>query len=430
MKKVALHSFGCRTNQEEMTAFAASFKSMGYEVLDTLDDADVIVVNSCSVTAVAENKNRRFIQSLSKKYPKAEICVTGCLAQQKPTELAQLDQVKWVVGNADKGQAPSLIAAGTGGVFTHSVTVKSDIPLPDALEAPEQASKTRFSLKIQEGCDHYCTFCIVPYLRGPSRSVSFEEVIATAQKAIDLGYREIVLTGTHIGQFKSSGHNFVDIITTVLSLDDTIRIRMSSMNPADLTDELFDVMKTNERLCPQVHISAQSLSPAILKLMKRSSRAMMLLKERIIQLKKDLPEVNIGGDFIVGFPGETEELFAETLEGLSQWGFTYGHVFKYSPRPGTKAAEVEDQVSGDDKNSRSALVRAQILELQKEYYQSLVGTQEKIIIEQEGYLKGITGNYIKVSGDQSAGLAKNRLVPITISGYDSAHHTLSITAHL
>jgi threonylcarbamoyladenosine tRNA methylthiotransferase MtaB len=418
MKKVAFHSFGCRTNQEETSGFAASFRELGYETVKKLEDADIIVVNSCSVTAEAEGKVKKFIKSLSKKYPNTEINVTGCMAQQLPEKVNSYDNVKLVVGNSRKKELPKLVSLGATGIESEEITKESGVSTPDLIEAPEISRKTRFSLKIQEGCNHFCSFCIVPYLRGPSRNLPMDEVLKTAKKAIDLGYREIVLTGTHIGQFRDGDTNFLELIKKIINLGSSFRVRLSSMNPSDCSSELFEYMLKEPRICRHLHISLQSLSPKILKLMKRSSRSVELLEPIIKKYRKLMPDLNIGADIIVGFPGETNDLFEDTSSRLSNYYLTYGHIFKYSPRPGTKADEMEDSISSKEKSRRSLILRNILKDAKIDFIRLLNGQKLEIIAETNGVLKGVSGNYLRVVGNKNSNTIKNELYKVRVSGYN------------
>lgn len=415
MKSIYFQTFGCRTNQEETVAYTASFRKLGYTPVKKPEEADIIVVNSCSVTGQAESKITRFVNSLSKKYPNAEIAVTGCLAQQTANEAREWDNVKWVIGNDEKNRITEIITKEESGTFSQGVTRDSQISAYDDIESPLIAARTRFSLKIQEGCDMVCSFCIVPSLRGPSRNLSFDEVIKTASEAVKQGYKELVITGTHIGQFKFEGKNYIDIIRAILDLNNEVRVRLSSMNPIDITDDLITLFKEQPRLCRHLHISLQSLSPNVLRLMKRPVRPVEELYARVNELKKTIPTISIGGDFIVGFPGETTEDFEKTVESIKELNLNYGHVFRFSERPGTAATEMSEKVDGNTMKERSQILRDLFDKQNEAFLHSLVGTKERVITEKEGELKGITGNYLSLSGIVDDTIEKNRFYNIEIS---------------
>ena len=426
MKKVAFHTFGCRTNQEETSGFIASFKNLGYDTVKNLADADTIIVNSCSVTGNTETKVRRFINSLSVKYPKAKIVVTGCMAQQLPKELENNKSVDLIIGNGIKKDLPNLVAEGASGLFVEELGLDSIIATPDIIESPKKSRKTRFSLKIQEGCNQICSYCIVPALRGPSRSISLDNVLATTQKAVNLGYREIVLTGTHIGQFKDSDTNFIGLIEKILSLSNSIRVRLSSMNPVDCTEKLFEYMVKEPRICRHLHISMQSLSPKVLKDMHRSPRAMELLQPRIEKYLDIMPELSYGADIIVGFPTETEDDFNYTLNSIEKYHLSYGHIFKYSPRPGTEADTLEDAISSSEKDKRSLLIRDRIKELKDQFMLNRIGSTVEVISEEDGILKGLSSNYLKVVDKTLTQCRKNEIYTVKIDDYNNDKLSISL----
>lgn len=426
MKKVAFQTFGCRTNQEETSAFMASFREKGYEVVKDPADADLLVVNTCSVTGATESKVKRYIKSMGAKYAHLEVVLTGCLAQQSPQELKQFSGVTLVVGNERKKELPDLVVQHGGGIFAEEITSESSVATPDVIESPEVANRTRFSVKLQEGCNHVCSYCIVPALRGPSRSVPLEEVLDTVKRAVNMGYKEVVLTGTHIGQYRWEDVRFVELIRRILAVSDGFRIRLSSMNAMDCSDELFELMLSEPRICRHLHVSAQALSSEMLGIMKRSKTGMEKLLPRLKKYRPLMPELTIGGDFIVGMPGETEEMFRETADRLEEFGFSYGHVFKYSPRPGTVAAEQEDQISPQLKEERSKVLRDKLHGLHETFVQSLIGSEMEIISEKEGELSGISGNYLRFKNSDT-GFKKNSWVTCRIESYDYASGAVQFT---
>lgn len=426
MKKVAFQTFGCRTNQEETSAFMASFREKGYEVVKDPADADTLVVNTCSVTGTTESKVKRYIKSMGAKYAHLEVVLTGCLAQQSPQELKEFSGVTLVVGNERKKDLPDLVVQHGGGVFVEEITSESSVATPDIIESPEEANRTRFSVKLQEGCNHVCSYCIVPALRGPSRSVPVEEVLDTVKRAVDMGYKEVVLTGTHIGQYRSDDVRFLELIRRILAVSDGFRIRLSSMNAVDCSGDLFELMVQEPRICRHLHVSAQALSVEMLSIMKRSKTGLEKLLPRLNKYRELMPDLTVGGDFIVGMPGETEEMFQETADRLAEFGFSYGHVFKYSPRPGTVAAEQPDQISPQVKEQRSKILRDKLQVLHGEFVKSLINSEMEIISEKEGALSGISGNYLRFKNSDT-GFEKNTWVKCRIDAYDSETGTVQFT---
>jgi len=417
-KAAAFYSFGCRTNKEEIDAIAAQFRANGYNIIydeKHFASADFIIVNTCSVTQTSENKNVRFINSIKKKYPQAKIIATGCLAQQNSTKLKTVD---FLVGNARKNEIFDIIENANNGVFIENINEKNILQLPDFIENPQNSDRTRFSIKIEEGCDSFCSYCIVPYLRGTPKSADFDEIISLAKNAISLGYNEIVLTGTHIGQYANSQKTFLDVAESLISADKNVRIRLSSMNPADCDEKLFEFMIKNPQICRHLHIAVQSLSADVLTMMNRKSDAVENLFENLKKYRNSLPELNLGGDFLVGFPNESENCFLETCENIKKFNFNYGHIFSYSSRPNTPAAKMKEQIDEKTKKQRSEILRKIIAEQKEKFANLQIGKREKIIIEKDGELNGITGNYLRVKGEKNPIFQKSKIVEVVLKKYN------------
>jgi len=405
---IALTSIGCRTNQEEVTSLGSTLRAKGYHIVKKNADADIIIINSCSVTGGTEAKVKRLIRSLTQRYPLAKVLVTGCLAQQIPEELQQISGVEWVVGNTYKKDIPHILENQHAGLFYSSFR---DSAPPVAVFAgppsdPQVEWRTRFPVKIQEGCDYRCSYCIVPLLRGPSRSVVKSEVIAFCKRAVDRGYKEIVFTGTHIGQYSDGApYGLVALIDEVLSMAGDFRLRLSSLDPRDCTDELLMRVAEDPRLCEHIHISVQSLSPEVLLGMSRVFEEYDDFIKRMLDFRNRSPHAGIGGDFIVGFPGETEKMFAATLQTVKHLGFNYGHVFRYSKRPGTAAETMGNQIREKEKTERSNRLRSLLGTMRTRFVQrQLTGIEHTIIIEKEKPVRGITPNYIRVVVPGSRGV--------------------------
>jgi len=428
-KSVAFRSFGCRTNQEEAAALRAELRSLGFSVVEEIERADVVVVNTCSVTSLAESKTRRFIQSLSSAAPNAKILVTGCFAQQHGASVQEYQGVEWVVGNADKHRIPSIIATSGGAAFLSDIDKSSEVFWGDGVTDPIASGRTRFSLKIQEGCDFRCAYCIVPALRGPSRSAPMSRLVDTFKKAVDMGYKEIVLTGTHIGQYRQEvdRNSFsrveltdgaatagIDVSQSVrlqngnqagglealleefLKVGGDYRVRLSSLDPRDLTDTLIAAAGENPRVCGHLHVSVQSLCAEVLAAMGRPYGDLDLLMDRLRGFREKYPEAGLGADFIVGHPGESEAMFEATLRGVEAVGFTYGHVFRYSRRFGTKSAKMPDQTAESVKKRRSAALLGLLQKSREKFLSLIIGRPLYIIIESESPAGGVSGNYIRV----------------------------------
>jgi threonylcarbamoyladenosine tRNA methylthiotransferase MtaB len=400
---VALKSIGCRTNQEEAAALEAELRSLGFSIVDEPGDADIVIVNTCSVTSLAESKTRRFVQSLASAAPAAKILVTGCFAQQHGASIRKYPGVTWVVGNADKYRIPSIVAEASGGGACVS-DIDTDSPVfwgGNVVDAPAVSGRTRFSLKIQEGCDFCCAYCVVPSLRGPSRSAPASRLVDTFKKAVDKGYKEIVLTGTHIGRYsqviRGGQHGGLEaLLEEFLKVGGDYRIRLSSLDPRDLTDTLVAMVGEASKVCGHLHVSVQSLSAEVLESMGRPCGGLDLLIERLRGFREKYPAAGLGADFIVGHPGESEAMFEATLRGVEAVGFTYGHVFRYSKRLGTKAAKMPGQIAEPVKKRRSAAL-LELLQKSHENFLSLIFARPLyIIIESGSPARGVSGNYIRV----------------------------------
>lgn len=421
---VLLKSIGCRTNQEEMGALQNRLLNDGYTVTQDTQDAEIIILNTCSVTGNTESKTKRLINSFSKKNPNAKILLTGCLAQQIPDDLINRDGVEWVVGNNRKKDIPDILKQSDKGMFYSLFDDDEELVVADFNATPQDPSKsgrTRYSLKIQEGCDFSCGYCIVPSLRGPSRSVKREDVLKNCKSAIEAGFKEIVITGTHIGQYRDGdSYDFADLLAELLTLGSSFRIRLSSLDPREFSDKLLNLLKTQSRICDHLHISIQSFSENVLNRMNRIYSEKNEFIKRLRDYKNTKPFAGIGGDFIVGYPGETEDDFNDTLSLVKDLEFNYGHVFRYSVRPGTKAAEIDEQISESVKKDRSDKLR-KIFSLNREKFIDRVlqeNSLKKIIVEASNPIKGVTSNYIRVEVCQE-NADKNSWINVKLLGYDT-----------
>ncbi|MBD3243229.1 MAG: tRNA (N(6)-L-threonylcarbamoyladenosine(37)-C(2))-methylthiotransferase MtaB [Chitinivibrionales bacterium] len=411
-KNVALHSIGCRTNQQEILALEAALRRHGYHVVARPDDADCVIVNTCCVTSVAESKTRRAIKSLARKAPRARLLVTGCLAQHAPQSLAALERVDWVVANGRKDDIPAILA-GPPALVCAPLTQE---PSPGACPADAHyraTARTRFFVKIQEGCSHRCAYCIVPSVRGPSRSVPSDAIMRSCEDAVQAGIREIVLTGTHIGQYTDGGSDLVRLIRRLLGTVGDCRIRLSSLDPRELSDELLSLLTHNPRVCEHLHLSVQSLAPAVLDAMGRGGGAADALVARLAETRARVPNLALGGDFIVGFPTESIADFERTCDAVRAAGFTHGHVFRFSKRPGTPAAVLADQVGGDERKRRGTHLMGLLDELHGGFVRSRHGTVQQVLVESTKPSQGLSANYLRV-GLQDTDIGANELVRVRI----------------
>lgn len=429
MGTVAFHTLGCKVNHYETEAIWQLFKEAGYERKDYESKADVYVINTCTVTNTGDKKSRQVIRRAIRHNPDGVICVTGCYAQTSPAEIMAIPGVDIVVGTQDRHKLLGYIEEyrrerqpinGVGNIMKARVF--------EELDVPAFTDRTRASLKIQEGCNNFCTFCIIPWARGLLRSRDPEEVINQAQQLVDAGYKEIVLTGIHTGGYGEDlkDYNFAKLLK---ELDERVaglkRIRISSIEASQITDEVIEVLDQSDKIVRHLHIPLQSGSNTVLKRMRRKY-TMEFFAERLTKLKKALPGLAVTSDVIVGFPGETEEEFMETYNFIKDHQFSELHVFPYSKRTGTPAARMEDQVDENVKNERVHRLIALSDQLAKEYASAYEGDVLEIIPEesfkeQDGthnLYVGYTDNYMKVvfegTEDMIGRLVK---VKITKAGY-------------
>lgn len=425
MATVAFQTLGCKVNHYETEAVWQLFKDAGYGRVDFADHADVYVVNTCTVTNTGDKKSRQVIRRAIRQNPDSVICVTGCYAQTSPAEIMAIPGVDVVVGTQDRHKMIGYIEQfreermpinAVGNIMKAKVY--------EELDVPAFTDRTRASLKIQEGCNNFCTFCIIPWARGLMRSRQPEEVLKQAQQLVDAGYKEIVLTGIHTGGYGEDlkDYNLAKLLKAFESVTGLERLRISSIEASQITDEVLDVLKDSPIVVRHLHVPIQSASDTVLRRMRRKY-TMAEFGERITRLKEVLPDCAITSDVIVGFPGETEEEFMETFNFINDHKFSELHVFPYSKRTGTPAAMMDDQVDENIKEQRVARLIALSDQLAKEYASKYEGELLEIIPEEfseeaGGRLVGYTDNYLRVAieGDESL-IGQLVRVKITKAGY-------------
>lgn len=406
MPTVAFHTLGCKVNHYETEAIWQLFKQEGYERVDYESTSDVYIINTCTVTNTGDKKSRQVIRRAVRKNPDAVICVTGCYAQTSPAEIMAIPGVDIVVGTQDRIKMLDYIEQfkkerqpinGVHNIMKNRVY--------EELDVPSFTDRTRASLKIQEGCNNFCTFCIIPWARGLMRSRDPKEVIHQAQQLVDAGYKEIVLTGIHTGGY---GEDMKDYNLAMLLRDierevkGLKRLRISSIEASQITDEVIEVIKDSNIIVRHLHIPIQSGSNSVLKRMRRKY-TMEFFADRLDRLKEVLPGLAVTSDVIVGFPGETEEEFMETYNFIEHHKFSELHVFPYSKRTGTPAARMEDQVDEEVKNDRVHRLITLSDQLAKEYASQFEGEVLEVIPEthyneeqESGLYEGYTDNYLRV----------------------------------
>ena len=402
MKKVAFYTLGCKVNQYETEAMLELFEKEGYEKAETEDYADVYVINTCTVTHMSDRKSRQYIRRMKKKNPDAIIAVVGCYSQVSPEEILSIDEVNLVMGTNDRKKIVEEVKKIDASRKVSTVDDIMKVKAFEEIEINKTNGKTRAFLKIQDGCDRYCSYCIIPYARGRVRSRDLESIVKEVENLAANGYKEVVLTGIHVASYgkdiKDSDIKLLDVIKQINDIEGIERIRLSSVEPILFTDEFVEAVSTMDKVCPHYHLSLQSGCDETLKRMKRRYTTEEY-KAIVDRLRAAIPNVSITTDVIVGFPGETNEEFDKTYEFLKDIELTHMHVFKYSPRKGTPAATMENQVDPSTKHDRSE----KLLQLNEENFnkfgQKMLGKEFNVLFEQkvgDNKYEGLTENYVKV----------------------------------
>ncbi|ATD30171.1 tRNA (N(6)-L-threonylcarbamoyladenosine(37)-C(2))-methylthiotransferase MtaB [Macrococcoides bohemicum] len=424
MATVAFHTLGCKVNHYETEAIWQLFKEASYERVDFETNADVYVINTCTVTNTGDKKSRQVIRRAIRRNPEAVICVTGCYAQTSSAEIMDIAGVDIVVGTQDRNKMlPYIEQFRNERQPINGVTNIMKNRTYEELDVPYFTDRTRASLKIQEGCNNFCTFCIIPWARGLMRSRDPKEVVRQATQLVQSGYQEIVLTGIHTGGYGEDlkDYNLAQLLRDLETIDGLKRIRISSIEASQLTDEVIDVIDKSEKVVRHLHIPLQSGSDTVLKRMRRKY-TMEHFSERLRKLHAIMPGLAVTSDVIVGFPGETEEEFQETYDFIQEHGFSELHVFPYSMRTGTPAARMTDQIDENVKNERVHHLISLSDQLAKEYASRFEGEVLEVIPEEkasvENMLVGYTDNYLKVQFEADESLIGELVkVKITEAGY-------------
>ena len=412
MPTFSIHTLGCRLNQADSATVAGDLTAHGYQSIPWGEPSDIVIINSCAVTGIASQKSRQAVRAARKRLPNAFVVLIGCEAtladmekypevdlivpNPKPAPLSQL------IGDRLNCRMPFLAACGDA---------DENFSIPGVALYDE---RTRANLKIQEGCDFFCTYCIVPHTRGPARSRNLHDLLREASELIRHGYREIVLTGVNITTYNNSGCNLADVIEHILSLGDGFRIRLGSAEPGPVVGQIIDLMARNPRLCRFLHLPVQYGEDSILKQMDRHYNAAEF--ERIAMLAAEkIPGVCLGTDVIVGFPGETDETFAACKAFLSRLPFGLMHIFTYSPRPGTPAATMPGRPPKHVAEKRSAELLALAVEKAEAFAKSQIGKQLEVLVEEENPPSGWSDNYIHVTIDSTVPACRNTILPVIVT---------------
>ncbi|RZK20037.1 MAG: tRNA (N(6)-L-threonylcarbamoyladenosine(37)-C(2))-methylthiotransferase MtaB [Pedobacter sp.] len=402
MKKVAFYTLGCKLNFSETSTIGRLFTDAGYAVVEFQDKADVYVINTCSVTDHADKKCRKVVKEALKYSPNAFVTIVGCYAQLKPQEIAEIEGVDMVLGAAEKFRIVEYITDLTKNpkAVVHQQNIEK--VNHNFIASYSIGDRTRTFLKVQDGCDYPCTYCTIPLARGASRSDTIENVVNRAKMIAAGGVKEIVLTGVNLGDFGIRNgereDKFFDLVKALDEVEGIERIRISSIEPNLLSNEIIEFVSTSKRFVPHFHIPLQSGSDKILGLMRRRYRRDLYV-ERVAKIKEVMPHCCIGVDVIVGFPGETKEDFLDTYQFLNQLDISYLHVFTYSERELTVAAEMEGVVPGSQRNERSKMLHILSDKKRRAFYDSQIGSEAEVLFEADqkmGYMHGFTKNYVKV----------------------------------
>ena len=402
MKKVAFYTLGCKLNFSETSSIGRLFTDAGYSVVEFTEGADVYVINTCSVTEHADKKCRKVVKEALKYSPNAYVTIVGCYAQLKPQEIAEIEGVDMVLGAAEKFRIVEFISDLTKQpkAVIHQQNIEK--VNHNFIAAYSIGDRTRTFLKVQDGCDYPCTYCTIPLARGGSRSDTIENVVNRARQISESGVKEIVLTGVNLGDFGIRNgereDKFFDLVKALDEVEGIERIRISSIEPNLLSNEIIEFVATSKRFVPHFHIPLQSGSNKILGLMKRRYRR-ELYTERVAAIKAVMPDCCIGVDVIVGFPGETQEDFLDTYQFLNGLDVSYLHVFTYSEREQTAAAEMPNVVPGSTRADRSKMLHILSDKKRRAFYHSQIGKVGEVLFEDDqkgGFMHGFTKNYVKV----------------------------------
>ncbi len=374
--KIAFKTLGCRLNQFETDSLAAQFQRNDYQLVDFNDEADIYIVNTCTVTNQGDAKSRKAIHQAVRHENEPVVIVTGCMVNGQKQMLQQLNGVSYFVENAQKTSIYQLVDAHLKGETVSPEQFNSDL---FGFEPGEETFHTRSFIKIQDGCDNFCTYCIVPKVRGRALSRPANDILENIRQVVDLGYKEIVLTGVNIGRYQDNGTDFERLVEKIVNMPEEFRVRISSIEPEGFGERLFDLF-SHPKLTPHMHLCLQSGSDRILLQMRRMYNV-TTFRHMVDKIKGRYPDFNFTTDIIVGFPSETEEDFMQSVKASQEIGFSHIHTFKYSVREGTRAARMPEQVPEKVKNFRSRIIRDISEENKLKYRKSLLGKEQIVLAE-------------------------------------------------
>ena len=425
-RRVSFHTLGCKLNFSESSTLARQFEEGGFERVGANEEADICVINSCSVTEHADKKCRNIIRKLHRRNPSAIIAVTGCYAQLKPYEIAKIDGVDIVLGNNDKGDLYKRVVelSTRGNAQVYSCDCEQ---ITRFFAAFSSGDRTRSFLKVQDGCDYKCAYCTIHYARGSSRNMPIAELVAEAEKVAATGLKEIVITGVNTGDFgRTTGEKFIDLLRALNEVEGIERYRISSIEPNLITDEIIEFCAASPKFQHHFHIPLQSGSDRILGLMRRRYTSAKFA-DRIEKIRKLMPDAFIGIDVITGFPGETEENFQETYDLLARMKPSFLHIFPFSERPGTPAVDMPDKVPSYISTQRVARLEELCDALHYDFCTQGVGKEMDVLFESTmrgGMMYGYTGNYIRVKAPYRKELI-NRISRVKLASIGDDHDVMA-----
>ena len=425
-RRVSFHTLGCKLNFSESSTLARQFEEGGFERVGANEEADICVINSCSVTEHADKKCRNIIRKLHRRNPSAIIAVTGCYAQLKPYEIAKIDGVDIVLGNNDKGDLYKRVVelSTRGNAQVYSCDCEQ---ITRFFAAFSSGDRTRSFLKVQDGCDYKCAYCTIHYARGSSRNMPIAELVAEAEKVAATGLKEIVITGVNTGDFgRTTGEKFIDLLRALNEVEGIERYRISSIEPNLITDEIIEFCAASPKFQHHFHIPLQSGSDRILGLMRRRYTSAKFA-DRIEKIRKLMPDAFIGIDVITGFPGETEENFQETYDLLARLKPSFLHIFPFSERPGTPAVDMPDKVPSYISTQRVARLEELCDALHYDFCTQGVGKEMDVLFESTmrgGMMYGYTGNYIRVKAPYRKELI-NRISRVKLASIGDDHDVMA-----
>ncbi len=412
-------TLGCKLNFAETSSLVKILAESGFSKVKPGEQADVCIINTCTVTETADKKSRQTINRLIRQHPGAFVVVTGCFAQMKAEEIEKIPGVDLILGANEKFDLPALLEKRDSASTTTTIKVGKSNQIDRFLPSCSKGDRTRYFLKVQDGCDYYCTYCTIPFARGKSRNPEISSLVEQAAGVAAAGGKEIVLTGVNMGDFgKSNGQTFLELLKALDEVEGIERYRISSIEPNLLTEEIIAFTASSKKIAPHFHIPLQAGSDQILKLMHRRYDT-ALFASRIQAIRAQIPHAFIGVDVIVGSRGESEACFEEAHRFMSQLDVNQFHVFSYSERPGTMALQIEPVVSGSEKKARSARIIALSDAKWRQFYQSQVGRTVYVLFEHtkiNGMMHGFSENYVRVSCPYNPAWI-NRLMPVQLGGF-------------